>query len=452
MNKRGFTLIELIGIILLLAVIALITYPLIGTIINSSKQKTYEKQIDELERLSYTWIAKNMEKLSKDASVEYKLTSSKQFIKDVVESTNDFYTKIQGDKDVGLRSVVETFIGDMNKNVYLLDLCLKEDFKRNYKNKINEEKNNVALNETDSEKCGYIKGFHAAQPRYNQQQNSVPNKAKHDRMVNMAGDAHWKNMKNAGLGSKEAQEMDRKYKRGYEAGYQRGMKGESVKLTANELNECIDEAIRTVVTNFINEIGDGSGKYNWVKGMGAVAGRAYKRYGKAQNKMGINAAYKKYAPTFQGASEKARQVAHNQTDDYDDGFKYGMKKESIENEAEVQGGMYNDKELNYTHFAVNKMTNLIVDGWDYSGYDSEELKQYKNDYFNNDLMENGFNPKMYKILSFKGCQKQGLDPNNKQIWSNTGVYPLKQEVQMNKQGQNPYEAAQQEHPDWFVEN
>lgn len=323
--------------------------------------------------------------------VEYKLTSSKQFIKDVVESTNDFYTKIQGDKYVGLRSVVETFIGDMNKNVYLLDLCLKEDFKRNYKNKINEEKNNTALNETDSEKCGYIKGFHAAQPRYNQKQNSVPNKAKHDRMVNMAGDAHWKNMQNAGLGSKEAQEMDRKYKRGYEAGYQRGMKSESVKLTANELNECIDEAIRTVMTNFINEIGD-------------------------------------------------------------DGFKYGMQKESIENEAEVQGGMYNDKELNYTHFAVNKMTNLIVDGWDYSGYDSEELKQYKNDYFNNDLMENGFNPKMYKILSFKGCQKQGLDPNNKQIWSNTGVYPLKQEVQMNKQGQNPYEAAQQEHPDWFVEN
>lgn len=323
--------------------------------------------------------------------VEYKLTSSKQFIKDVVESTNDFYTKIQGDKYVGLRSVVETFIGDMNKNVYLLDLCLKEDFKRNYKNKINEGRNNTTLNETDSEKCGYIKGFHAAQPRYNQQQNSVPNKAKHDRMVNMAGDTHWKNMQNAGLGSKEAQEMDRKYKRGYEAGYQRGMRSESVKLTANELNECIDEAIRTVMTNFINEIGD-------------------------------------------------------------DGFKYGMQKESIENEAEVQGGMYNDKELNYTHFAVNKMTNLIVDGWDYSGYDSEELKQYKNDYFNNDLMENGFNPKMYKILSFKGCQKQGLDPNNKQIWSNTGVYPLKQEVQMNKQGQNPYEAAQQEHPDWFVEN
>lgn len=49
---------------------------------------------------------------------------------------------------------------------------------------------------------------------------------------------------------------------------------------------------------------------------------------------------------------------------------------------------------------------------------------------------------MYKILSFKGFQKQGLDPNNKQIWSNTGLCPLKQELQMNKQGQNQYEAAQ----------
>ena len=383
---------------------------------------------------------------------EYKLSTSKKFINDVINSINEFYKKIQGENYVGLRSVVETFIGDMNKYVYLLNLCLKEDFKRSYKNKINEEKNNIALNELDSEKYGYVRGFHAAQPRYNQKQNSVSNKARHDRMVNMAGDAHWKNMQNAGLGSKEAQEMYDKNKKGYGAGYQRGMKSESVKLTEKELNECIDEAIRTVMTNFINEIGDGSGKYNLVKGMGAVAGRAYNRYGKVQNKMGVNAAYKKYGPTFQVASEKERQVAPNQTDDYNDGFKYGMQKESIENEAEVQGGMYNDKELNYTHFAVNKITNLIVDGWDYSGYDSEELKQYKNDYFNDDLKNNGFNPKFYKILSFKGCQKQGLDPNNKQVWSNTGVYPLAQEVQMNKKGQNPYETAQQEHPDWFLEN
>ena len=126
--------------------------------------------------------------------------------------------------------------------------------------------------------------------------------------------------------------------------------------------------------------------------------------------------------------------------------------ESNQAEAEIKGGMYNDKELDYTHFAVNKMTNLIVDGWCYAGYDSEDLKADKNYYFNNDLKENGFNPKVYKILSFKGCQKQGIDPNNKQLWSNTGVYALPQEIQMQKQGQNPYAAAQQEHPDWFVKN
>ena len=114
--------------------------------------------------------------------------------------------------------------------------------------------------------------------------------------------------------------------------------------------------------------------------------------------------------------------------------------------------MYNDKELDYTHFAVNMMTNLIVDGLCYAGFDSDELKLCKNKYCNNDLRENGFNPKMYKILSFRECLKRGLNPNNKQIWSNTGVYPISQDVQMNKQGQNPYEAAIQEHPDWFIEN
>ena len=38
-----------------------------------------------------------------------------------------------------------------------------------------------------------------------------------------------------------------------------------------------------------------------------------------------------------------------------------------------------NESLNYTHFAVNKNTNLIVNGWDYSDYDNEELRQYKRD-------------------------------------------------------------------------
>ena len=75
-NKKGFTLIELIGVIILLGIIALITYPIVGAVIEESQQKAYEKQISELERLSYTWITRNLNKLTKDESIEYKLNFS----------------------------------------------------------------------------------------------------------------------------------------------------------------------------------------------------------------------------------------------------------------------------------------------------------------------------------------------------------------------------------------
>lgn len=126
--------------------------------------------------------------------------------------------------------------------------------------------------------------------------------------------------------------------------------------------------------------------------------------------------------------------------------------ENNQAEAKIKGGMYDNKELNYTHFAVNKVTHLIVDGWCYAGYESEELKRNKNYYFLDDLRENGFNPRAYNILSFQACQKKGINPNDKRLWSNSGVYALPQEMQMQKQGQNPFETAREEHPDWFVEN
>lgn len=85
-------------------------------------------------------------------------------------------------------------------------------------------------------------------------------------------------------------------------------------------------------------------------------------------------------------------------------------------------------EDSYTHFAVNRKTNLIVNGWDYEGYDSNELKQFKKDYFDCDLIDYGFNPKDYKILSKKACIRQGIDPNDEMnCWSNNGEIPLSQE-------------------------
>ena len=72
--KKGFTLIEIIAIIILLSVIALITYPVINNLITESKEKLYEKQISELERLSNTWVTKNTNKLKTEEGYTYDLS------------------------------------------------------------------------------------------------------------------------------------------------------------------------------------------------------------------------------------------------------------------------------------------------------------------------------------------------------------------------------------------
>lgn len=74
---------------------------------------------------------------------------------------------------------------------------------------------------------------------------------------------------------------------------------------------------------------------------------------------------------------------------------------------------------NYSHFAVNKATNKIVNGWDYNGYDPEELRQFKKDYFTVDLIDYGLDPKQYKIVTAKFLIRQGIDPDDNNNWANS---------------------------------
>ena len=96
-------------------------------------------------------------------------------------------------------------------------------------------------------------------------------------------------------------------------------------------------------------------------------------------------------------------------------------------------GLFHDP--NETHFAVNKKTNLIVNGWDYTGEDNETLRNFRGDYFSVDLEDNDFNPKEYRILTRAACIRQGIDPDNKANWSNDGITPLVQNQPGN--GENP---------------
>lgn len=50
----GFTLVELIGVIIILGVIALITFPIIDKTIKNSKQQALERIIDNIEESAYS--------------------------------------------------------------------------------------------------------------------------------------------------------------------------------------------------------------------------------------------------------------------------------------------------------------------------------------------------------------------------------------------------------------
>lgn len=82
----------------------------------------------------------------------YNITNSKKTLNDILKDTKLFYSTIKrGDTFVGIKSSVETFIGELEKYQYLMDMCIKEDIKRNIKNSLNESKqqtsNKVKLTE-----------------------------------------------------------------------------------------------------------------------------------------------------------------------------------------------------------------------------------------------------------------------------------------------------------------
>lgn len=63
MNKKGFTLVELLGVIIILVIIAGITIPAINASIKTAKQNAYDKQITTLEDAAKRWGASNDAKL-----------------------------------------------------------------------------------------------------------------------------------------------------------------------------------------------------------------------------------------------------------------------------------------------------------------------------------------------------------------------------------------------------
>lgn len=66
MKNKGFTLTELIGVIVLLGIISLIAVPIINSTLTNSKVKAYNAQINTLEEAGKKWGVENTKYLPVD--------------------------------------------------------------------------------------------------------------------------------------------------------------------------------------------------------------------------------------------------------------------------------------------------------------------------------------------------------------------------------------------------
>ena len=83
---------------------------------------------------------------------------------------------------------------------------------------------------------------------------------------------------------------------------------------------------------------------------------------------------------------------------------------------------YANEVTHNTHFAIHKVTNSIVFTWDYKGYDKEELKDFKDDYFFIDIKDqiadsvDKFKKSDYKIITRNNLEKNNINLNDYTIF------------------------------------
>lgn len=93
-------------------------------------------------------------KLNSFTPKSYKITSLKSFVEDVISASKSFLKKLEGmgEKYVGIKSECETFIGTMQRKLYLTNFTLKEELKKRLRDRINESRPKNLANIEDVEK------------------------------------------------------------------------------------------------------------------------------------------------------------------------------------------------------------------------------------------------------------------------------------------------------------
>ena len=73
----------------------------------------------------------------------------------------------------------------------------------------------------------------------------------------------------------------------------------------------------------------------------------------------------------------------------------------------------------YTHYAIMKNENKIVDGWDYNGLDRDEIKHWTSIDLKNNFPDNKLSD--FKVMSKNNLSKYGLNPDNTKDWYKLGL-------------------------------
>jgi hypothetical protein len=93
----------------------------------------------------------------------------------------------------------------------------------------------------------------------------------------------------------------------------------------------------------------------------------------------------------------------------------------------------------YTHFAIHKPTKSVVFNWDYKGYDKDELKSSKDEYFWDDIKEetdylvDKWRKGDFEIIERKNLSKKGIDLDN-YLWFQGQKYKQGGKTKTNMKG------------------
>ncbi len=73
-NKKGFTLVEILSIIVLLGLISLLAFPAVDKYINEAKEEIYQNQVNYIILGAKNWAVENKLILPKEEGQEFRIT------------------------------------------------------------------------------------------------------------------------------------------------------------------------------------------------------------------------------------------------------------------------------------------------------------------------------------------------------------------------------------------